>query len=46
MLSTLRCIHYAVYLQALVHEFGALVRKIWSPYNFKGQVSPHEPLRH
>ena len=25
-----------------MHEFGALVRKMWSPYNFKGQVSPHE----
>ena len=29
---------------ALVREFGALVRKMWSPYNFKGQVSPHELL--
>lgn len=29
----------------LVAEFGALVRKMWSPYNFKGQVSPHELLQ-
>jgi len=29
----------------LVKEFGALVRKIWSPHNFKGQVSPHELLQ-
>lgn len=29
----------------LVREFGALVRKIWSPHNFKGQVSPHELLQ-
>ena len=29
----------------LVIEFGALVRKVWSPFNFKGQVSPHELLQ-
>jgi len=29
----------------LVIEFGALIRKMWSPYNFKGQVSPHELLQ-
>ncbi|KAK9811833.1 hypothetical protein WJX72_010978 [[Myrmecia] bisecta] len=26
----------------LVQRFGELVRKIWNPRNFKGQVSPHE----
>ncbi|KAI9276171.1 hypothetical protein BY458DRAFT_506581 [Sporodiniella umbellata] len=26
----------------LVYRFGALVRKIWNPRAFKGQVSPHE----
>jgi U4/U6.U5 tri-snRNP-associated protein 2 len=30
---------------SLVIEFGALVRKVWSPFNFKGQVSPHELLQ-
>jgi U4/U6.U5 tri-snRNP-associated protein 2 len=29
----------------LVAEFGALLCKMWSPYNFKGQVSPHELLQ-
>ena len=29
----------------LLAEFGELVRKVWSPYNFKGQVSPHELLQ-
>ena len=29
----------------LVIEFGALIRKVWSPHNFKGQVSPHELLQ-
>jgi len=29
----------------LVHRFGELVRKIWNPRNFKGQVSPHELLQ-
>ena len=38
--------NYANYISsALVREFGALVRKIWSPFNFKGQVSPHEFLQ-
>ena len=37
--------NYAQAKSALVHEFGALVRKMWSPYNFKGQVSPHELLQ-
>eukprot|EP01138_Halocafeteria_seosinensis_P010201 gb/GECG01010418.1/.p1 GENE.gb/GECG01010418.1/~~gb/GECG01010418.1/.p1 ORF type:complete len:661 (+),score=87.53 gb/GECG01010418.1/:1-1983(+) len=26
----------------LVHKFGQLMRKIWSPGNFKSTVSPHE----
>lgn len=30
---------------ALVQRFGELVRKVWHPRNFKGQVSPHEFLQ-
>jgi U4/U6.U5 tri-snRNP-associated protein 2 len=26
----------------LVQRFGELIRKIWNPKGFKGQVSPHE----
>lgn len=26
----------------LVQRFGELVRKVWNPRAFKGQVSPHE----
>jgi len=26
----------------LLSRFGELLRKIWNPSNFKGQVSPHE----
>jgi U4/U6.U5 tri-snRNP-associated protein 2 len=26
----------------LIQRFSELIRKIWSPYNFKGHVSPHE----
>jgi U4/U6.U5 tri-snRNP-associated protein 2 len=37
--------NYAHCKSPLVIEFGALVRKVWSPYNFKGQVSPHELLQ-
>jgi len=37
--------NYAHVRSPLVAEFGALVRKMWSPYNFKGQVSPHELLQ-
>ena len=37
--------NYAHVKSPLVAEFGALVRKMWSPHNFKGQVSPHEPLQ-
>ncbi|KAL3919505.1 MAG: hypothetical protein SGPRY_005605 [Prymnesium sp.] len=43
--------NYAHSKSALVAEFGALVRKVpllgwvWSPHNFKGQVSPHELLQ-
>lgn len=29
----------------LVERFGALVRKMWNPRAFKGQVSPHELLQ-
>ncbi|KAI8145332.1 hypothetical protein BJV82DRAFT_511604 [Fennellomyces sp. T-0311] len=29
----------------LVTRFGALVRKMWNPQAFKGQVSPHELLQ-
>jgi len=37
--------NYAHVKSALVREFGALLRKMWSPYLFKGQVSPHELLQ-
>jgi len=37
--------NYAHVTSPLVIEFGALIRKIWSPHNFKGQVSPHELLQ-
>lgn len=37
--------NYAHMGSALVQQFGMLVRKIWSPYNFKGQVSPHELMQ-
>ncbi|TYZ64884.1 hypothetical protein PybrP1_001107 [[Pythium] brassicae (nom. inval.)] len=26
----------------LVHRFGELLRKMWSPHNFKNTISPHE----
>ncbi len=26
----------------LIQRFSELIRKIWSPHNFKGHVSPHE----
>lgn len=29
----------------LVQRFGELMRKLWNPRNFKGQVSPHEFMR-
>eukprot|EP01133_Synstelium_polycarpum_P014926 gene14926-17650_t len=29
----------------LVANFGELMRKIWNPRNFKGQVSPHELIQ-
>lgn len=29
----------------LVTRFGTLVRKMWNPKAFKGQVSPHELLQ-
>lgn len=29
----------------IVTRFGALVRKMWNPRAFKGQVSPHELLQ-
>ena len=37
--------NYAHIKSPLVIEFGALIRKVWSPHNFKGQVSPHELLQ-
>ena len=37
--------NYAHVKSPLVVEFGALIRKVWSPFNFKGQVSPHELLQ-
>ncbi|KAL1495626.1 hypothetical protein AB1Y20_016493 [Prymnesium parvum] len=37
--------NYKACTAPLVKEFGALIRKVWSPYNFKGQVSPHELLQ-
>ncbi len=42
----LRPEHYAHALGSpLVIEFGRLTRKVWSPHNFKGHVSPHELLQ-
>lgn len=38
----LRPSNYAGVRSQLVDRFGELVRKIWNPRNFKGQVSPHE----
>lgn len=37
--------NYTHVKSALVREFGALLRKMWSPSLFKGQVSPHELLQ-
>jgi U4/U6.U5 tri-snRNP-associated protein 2 len=37
--------NYASAESALVQQFGLLVRKVWSPHNFKGQVSPHELMQ-
>lgn len=34
--------NYASCKSILVQRFGELLRKIWNPRNFKGQVSPHE----
>jgi U4/U6.U5 tri-snRNP-associated protein 2 len=34
--------NYAHCKSALVQRFGELLRKIWNPTGFKGQVSPHE----
>lgn len=34
--------NYAEHKSQLVQRFGELVRKVWNPRNFKGQVSPHE----
>lgn len=33
---------YASCKSPLVQRFGELMRKLWNPRNFKGQVSPHE----
>ncbi|KAJ1626570.1 cysteine proteinase [Pavlovales sp. CCMP2436] len=37
--------NYEKATSSLVQQFGLLTRKIWSPYNFKGQVSPHELMQ-
>eukprot|EP00891_Asterochloris_glomerata_P004580 jgi/Astpho2/4580/e_gw1.00067.144.1_t len=34
--------NYADCRSLLVQHFGELLRKVWNPRNFKGQVSPHE----
>ena len=34
--------NYAGCKNVLVQRFGELIRKIWNPSGFKGQVSPHE----
>jgi hypothetical protein len=38
----LRPENYAGCQSLLVRRFGELVRKVWNPRAFKGQVSPHE----
>ncbi|KAL4458676.1 hypothetical protein ABPG75_013541 [Micractinium tetrahymenae] len=38
----LRPENYASCSSLLVQRFGELVRKVWNPRAFKGQVSPHE----
>lgn len=38
----LRPENYASCGSLLVQRFGELVRKLWNPRAFKGQVSPHE----
>ena len=38
----LRPQNYAGCGSLLVQRFGELVRKVWNPRAFKGQVSPHE----
>lgn len=38
----LQAANYSSSRSQLVHRFGELMRKIWNPRNFKGQVSPHE----
>ncbi|KAI3435999.1 hypothetical protein D9Q98_002056 [Chlorella vulgaris] len=38
----LRPENYASCQSLLVQRFGELVRKVWNPRAFKGQVSPHE----
>ena len=38
----LRPENYADCQSLLVRRFGELVRKVWNPRAFKGQVSPHE----
>ncbi|GAQ87822.1 Spindle pole body protein - Sad1p [Klebsormidium nitens] len=37
--------NYAHVRSPLVQTLGELVRKVWHPRNFKGQVSPHEFLQ-
>lgn len=36
---------YARCKSELVQRLGELMRKLWNPRNFKGQVSPHEFMR-
>mmetsp|Transcript_3367 Transcript_3367/g.6997 ORF Transcript_3367/g.6997 Transcript_3367/m.6997 type:complete len:480 (-) Transcript_3367:88-1527(-) len=35
-------VNYQNSKSVIVQRFGELLRKIWNPRNFKGQVSPHE----
>lgn len=37
--------NYAGCRAPVVQRFGELVRKVWNPRAFKGQVSPHEMMQ-
>ncbi len=37
--------HYQHCKSELVHRFGILVRKLWSPHNYRNLVTPHELLQ-
>ncbi|KAK8808502.1 hypothetical protein WA158_008403 [Blastocystis sp. Blastoise] len=36
--------NYQTCTSPLVHSFGSLIRKIWSPYRFRAKISPQEFL--